>query len=354
MVHADKCQGLGIQLPPQPKVDMKRIYVKPPPSPSYLENGVFRINNGHNIFWNMDTKLAQKRIRLQTIDMDEKIDGDLYIYSDAPYPWEAVLWKRTVATKDKNILFSFESPIVNPFSHLRTLHRFFRKVYTWDDGLVDNKKYFKFFIPQLQAGLHTKPVAFTKKKFLTFINAKKDVPFILPLLSPYKENLYKKRFRAVDFFSKRIPSEFTFYGRGWDKPIPWDIKERLIGVKKHKAYKGELRGDKIKALSGYKFCLCFENAVAPGYITEKIFDCFKARCIPIYWGAPDVTNFIDKNCFIDFREFMDYEKLLLHLRNISEKTYDVYTEAIEKFLGSRDTQSKWFDGAFIKTVFENV
>lgn len=331
---------------------MKRVYIKPPPAPHYLHNGVFRINNGHNIFWNIDKKLASKGIIFNTIDTDKNKDGDLYVYSDVPYPWEMALWGRVVATQNRNILFCFESPIVNPFSHSQIIHRFFKRVYTWDDSFVDNFKYFKFFIPQLPGGLGTKSVDFKRKKFLTFINAKKDVPLVLSIVSPYKKNLYKQRLLAVDFFSRRIPRDFNFYGKGWDKPIAWDFKERFFGIKKYSSYKGELKADKIKTLSNYKFCICFENAVAPGYITEKIFDCFKARCVPIYWGAPNIMNFINKDCFIDFREFIDYENLLQYLRNISQKKYNTYLEAIEEFLHSQDIKSKWFGDAFKKTLLE--
>lgn len=331
---------------------MKKIYVKPPPAHHYLNNGVFRVNNEHNIFWNLDKELAQKGIIVQTWDMDRNRDGDLYVYSDVPYPWELQIWEKTIASRERNILFCFESPIVNPFSHSGIVHHFFEKVYTWDNGLIDNKKYFRFFIPQLSEGLDTKPVDFRKKRFLTFINAKKDVPFFLQLMSPYKKNLYKERLRAVEYFSDNTPNEFDIYGRGWDKPMPWNFREHLLGVKEYGSYRGELKDNKLKTLSSYKFCLCFENAVAPGYITEKIFDCFKARCVPVYWGASDVSVFINKNCFIDFREFMDYEKLLQYLKNISEKRYSTYIEAIEKFLNSQDTRSKWFGDAFKKILLE--
>ena len=43
-------------------------------------------------------------------------------------------------------------------------------------------------------------------------------------------------------------------------------------------------GNKIEWLKNYKFNICFENSSYPGYLTEKLFDAFKAGCIPIYWG----------------------------------------------------------------------
>lgn len=53
--------------------------------------------------------------------------------------------------------------------------------------------------------------------------------------------------------------------------------------------------NKINYMSKFKFNLCPENSDYPGYVTEKIFDSFKAGCIPIYWGAdnrpePEVIN----------------------------------------------------------------
>lgn len=333
---------------------MKKVYFKPPPSQAYFKNGIFRIKSKHNTLWDMDKKLLSKGIIFNTIDMDINRDGDLYVYSEAPYPWELAMWQKVIATLKKNILFSLESPIVNPFSHLGIIHRFFNRVYTWDDSRVDNCRYFKFFIPQSSFGLNTKRVNFKKKKFLTFVNSKKDVPLAFLMLSPYKKNLYKERLVSLEFFSSRIPKNFDPYGLGWDKPIPWSIRERIFGVRRYASFKRGLGEDKIRTLADYRFCLCFENAIAPGYITEKIFDCFKARCVPIYWGAPNVEHYIDKQCFIDFREFTDYESLLRFMQNMSEETYGEYIKAIDRFMSKRSTQDNWFKDNFSETILKNL
>lgn len=331
---------------------MKKIYLKPFYSSLYLNNNIFRINNGHNIFWNIDKKLARNGISINTIDLDKKRDGDLYLYADVPYLWQTQLWKRIITTKEKNILFNFESPLVNPFSQIKILHTFFKDIYTWNEDLLSNKKYHKFFVPQLSDGLNTNLVNFRKKKFLILVNSKKDVPFIFTMLSPYKKNLYQERIRAIEYFSKTIPNDFELYGKGWDNPLPWNIKEKLFGATDYKTYKGELKGDKIKAMAGYKFSLCFENASAPGYITEKIFDSFKAKCIPIYWGAPDVSKYIPKNCFVDFRDFNDYASLLEYLNNMSEIRYNKYIEEIDVFLKDKYTLDKWFEDGFMKLLLK--
>lgn len=43
--------------------------------------------------------------------------------------------------------------------------------------------------------------------------------------------------------------------------------------------------NKLKYLSNVKFNICPENSNEKGYVTEKIFESFLAKSIPIYWGA---------------------------------------------------------------------
>ena len=54
----------------------------------------------------------------------------------------------------------------------------------------------------------------------------------------------------------------------------------------------------LTLFSNYKFIACFENSSTPGYITEKIFNVFFSKSIPIYDGAPDLQNFINPKSYI--------------------------------------------------------
>ena len=55
----------------------------------------------------------------------------------------------------------------------------------------------------------------------------------------------------------------------------------------------------LNVFNKYKFVFVCENSLGTGYITEKIFNCLFARCIPIYWGCSNIEKFIDKDCFIN-------------------------------------------------------
>jgi hypothetical protein len=57
----------------------------------------------------------------------------------------------------------------------------------------------------------------------------------------------------------------------------------------------------INVLNKYKFVICFENSYSNGYVTEKIFNCFFARAVPIYKGDPDIRKYIRSSSFIDGR-----------------------------------------------------
>jgi hypothetical protein len=86
-------------------------------------------------------------------------------------------------------------------------------------------------------------------------------------------------------------------------------------------------------LSKTKFCICFENARdIPGYLTEKIFDCLFAGCIPIYWGEANVAHAIPSDCFIDFRKFADYSELNQFISTMTAQTFASYQEAAIQFL----------------------
>lgn len=81
--------------------------------------------------------------------------------------------------------------------------------------------------------------------------------------------------------------------------------------------------DKHVFISGYKFNIAAENSAAPYYITEKLTEAFAARTVPIYWGAPNVGEFFNKEAFVDFRDYDTEVSLMAELRRIDENP-DVY------------------------------
>lgn len=325
-----------------------------------LKNLMFDIKNRYmpeaRIFSRVRNLLAKNKVYINTYDIPIKKVPCWYIHYDLPYPLFSNIytWKTILLNRRKNILICTEPPMVNPFNYMKALHFFFRKIYTWNDALIDDKKYFKMLLPKLSIGINTRAKKFKYKKFLILINTNK-VPFYpFVLLSSFGRELYSERIKAIEFFENSVPESFFLYGRGWNKPKKFNLKEKFIGFKKYSRYKGETV-DKIKLLSNFKYCICFENLTnVDGYITEKIFDCFKARCIPIYWGAANIEKYIPKDCFIDFRDFGDYKKLLTFLNSVDEKKYNCYIENIERFLADSKNLLLWFEEGYANFFLKDV
>ncbi|GJP73606.1 hypothetical protein CLOP_g4296 [Closterium sp. NIES-67] len=53
------------------------------------------------------------------------------------------------------------------------------------------------------------------------------------------------------------------------------------------------------AMSHYKFILSTENTRLNGYVTEKALEPLEAGTVPIYYGAPDIRNYMPPDSFID-------------------------------------------------------
>jgi hypothetical protein len=67
-------------------------------------------------------------------------------------------------------------------------------------------------------------------------------------------------------------------------------------------------------------------------------DCLLAGCIPVYYGAPDVTDFVPAEAFIDFRRWGSFGELDRYLRELSEQDAQAYLDAAGDFLASRASE----------------
>jgi hypothetical protein len=134
-----------------------------------------------------------------------------------------------------------------------------------------------------------------------------------------KNELQSKRLEAIEFFGNL--DRIIIFGPGWDElqrlPLKWQKRLKMI-LRNLNPEPCDYK-NKIETISNYKFAICFENVAYLGYVTEKIIDCFVAGTIPIYFGAPDVQDFIPKEAFIDMRAFDSWERLNNYLDAFGEE-----------------------------------
>lgn len=331
---------------------------------------VYNINNaifdskmytiGENLeypFVKLREELAKEGHSLDTLDVYPIEQYDRIIFLDLPNMKKVNLGE-LVKQEKKLYLVILESELIRPENMDVKNHKYFEKIFTWNDELVkmDKGKYIKLNVahkfPDIASFNSLK-----KEKNCTIIAGNKKCKD--------KRELYSERIKAIEWFEKKHSNDLDLYGFGWDEYTFTGNKlvkilnrakflKKLFG-KNYRVYKGTVNSKK-EVLSKYKFSICYENAKElRGYITEKIFDCFFAGCVPVYWGAPNVTDYIPENCFIDKRKFETYDKLYSYLKDMREEEYENYLRNIEGFLKSEKAKqftAEYFAEKIAKSIGE--
>ena len=301
--------------------------------PFYLNNRQFdisdEISNRDDCLYGsyvLKERFREKGIDLSTQDINPPQESQFIIYNEMP--------KTKDIFPDKNsYLLIFESEVIRPDNWNVENHKYFKKIFTWNDEFVDNKKYFKInFSNKIPVDLDFD--LNKKNKLCTMLIAHK--------FKDHPLELYTERVKAIRWFERNHPEDFDLYGIGWDMHYfkgalslfnRFEILRKVLKPK-YPSYKGSVKSKK-EIYEKYKFAICYENARdIPGYITEKIFDCFFAGCVPVYWGAPNVTEHIPADTFIDRRKISTYEELYSYLKNMPDKEYLEYLDAIKDFIKS--------------------
>jgi len=307
-------------------------------------------------------RLTSKGIAVQTADLlPITPDGrrNVVISFGIPDRMAAYSVRKYIALSQRpdvilSAFFAMECPIVEPtlFESLPVLQKYFRRIMSWSDSEAllqftrSRVEVGHYCWPQSFDAVHEKIWSQRDRKFLLMMNANK-----LPRL--YVDELYTARLRAVEYFQRH--GEIDLYGRNWDRPparvgktwTPATIRrigERMAKVHQlirpdplYVAALSAWRGtapSKPKTLAQYRFALCFENSVLKGWMTEKLFDCFFAGTVPVYWGAPDVLDWVPAECFIDMRKFKDFAELRAFLHTLSSADEQRYREAARDYLAS--------------------
>jgi hypothetical protein len=163
---------------------------------------------------------------------------------------------------------------------------------------------------------------------------------------PIFDNRFTRSMRSIQLYDKRLEiisylsniNRLDLYGNGWNNinNLPDKFKKRLLEVDSIKNFKNLLPGtsQKVALLSKFKYSLCLENCQYPGYITEKIIDALISKTLPIYLGAPDIFEFIPKNCFINVDDFKTLPALFEYVKSLSDEQYNDMIASGQKFLRS--------------------
>ncbi|MUK26524.1 glycosyltransferase family 10 domain-containing protein [Aliivibrio fischeri] len=303
----------------------------------------------------LGNKAKSNGIILRTVTDDNINEYDAYVLVDIPNQEDSLTSAVIASDKDKFLLL-LESKHIMPKGYDVNFHRKFKKVFTWDESLLelDKERYIKINYAHLLP-INIKKNILERKKKLVMITGNK--------MSNDEFELYTKRKDIIDYYDSHAQERLDLYGIGWNlrcfkSKILSSIAHRVpviksFGYTSPKSYKGIIERKK-PVLEEYMFSICFENRYGDrGYITEKIFDAMLAGCIPIYLGAIDIELHIPNNCYIDMREFNNLTDLDSYLFSMPDTTIVKYQDNISQFL-STEASFLFSITHFVDTILSNI
>ena len=288
-------------------------------------------------FINLKKKFNQSGIDLSTQDINKVEESEFVIYND--------YIPKKIQNKNSYLLL-FESKLIKPENWNLVKHKKFSKIFTWDNDLIDNKKYFKINFSQnlsLLCDIGVKP------KHLTQMSANK--------FSKSKLELYSERRKIIQWHENNN-IEFDFFGPDWNY---YRVQNRWfnfiltrVNIKRNfKNYKG-ISKSKYQNLKDYNFSYCLENFYGQnGYVTEKIIDCFKTLTIPIYKGHQNISKQIPEDTFINYDDFKNLKDLNNYLLDLSNNEILEYQKNIKNFMNSKNSH-EFSNDFFVNQISLNI
>ncbi len=160
-----------------------------------------------------------------------------------------------------------------------------------------------------------------KDKFMVMLRANK--------VSSQPGELYEERRDLVRYFESRHDDLFDLHGPGWNDP------NHPVPVM-YRNYRGLANGT-VETYAKYKYTLGMDNSAVPGLFTYDLFSAMLAGSVPVYLGAPDITDFVPADAFINVADFPSYDALVERLIEISENgELEKYRKRGADFLYSAD------------------
>ncbi len=172
-----------------------------------------------------------------------------------------------------------------------------------------------------------------------------------------------------------VRDEFSIYGRHWlnavgvlrgmipkllaahvplidkvllrcERRLPWNrgLRRNCRGVIESK---GEV-------LARRRFNIVAENTFWDGYVSEKIFDALQFGCIPVYFGAPNVKEYVPPNLFIDGRAFADPLDAIHAAFALTDTEVDRMAGEGQDWLRSKEFETRFGRQSYIRMLQEHI
>lgn len=166
------------------------------------------------------------------------------------------------------------------------------------------------------------PDELLNRKFCNFVYSNNNCA------SPYRERIFKELSKY-----KRIDSGGNFLNN-----IGGRVKDKLLFQRE------------------YKFSLAIENSSVRGYTTEKIYDPFLARSLPVYWGNPNISSDYRPNSFVNLMQFSSVEEAVEEVIRLDKDDAAYLEKVTTPFWPYGNSFEEFYDAEMekIKAFFRHI
>jgi len=316
-------------------------------------------------------KLAKKS-GLNVVENQPIVNNSIVIFRDLPKP-------EKINNKPLNclyILHIWESPLQRQFLFNEKNWEVFDMVLSSKDNIINSKhrvlRYFADTYHNSKSNLDFEDrkfaIAVCSNRYSGFLASRNgsgigSLPFMQEMDFNWKNNIKDVFLGGLNemysFRRKMLLKKydlFDLYGRFWkSKEYQSWISKFHYFLPENFNSKGELRGDKRNHMSGYKYAMTFENYENDsGYISEKVIECLQSRCVPLYAGCKNISEYIPKECYIFVKSETSPQELKFKLDSITKAEWSNYISSGQNFLESMSFKSFFSPEAFANTLMKHV
>ncbi|WIA10846.1 hypothetical protein OEZ85_011012 [Tetradesmus obliquus] len=139
---------------------------------------------------------------------------------------------------------------------------------------------------------------------MVLMNRRSHGPFVV------RNTLLQRQEHLRQFYMKDL-RHATVFGIGWD------ASELGPGVRVgHVLGKVADPRSSVAIMQHFTFAVVIENVDADGYVSEKLYDCLVAGCIPVYYGNNNELVGVPEDLYIDLKQFATSAQLQQHLDTV--------------------------------------
>jgi hypothetical protein len=209
---------------------------------------------------------------------------------------------------------------------------------TYDDRLVDNRRYFSmrpraYYRERIRTGLD-----FGDRQVGCLVGTNRHFHYRSGLMAMKKGwhfswqdwldyvlcpgQLITYRADVGRRCSQYPPGTFDIYGEGWDTAT-------------QNVYRGVPTESTLSYVGKYRYYMAFENQTGEhSLVSERVWDALWGDSVPMYHGNKRLDRYIPRECFVDASAFDSPKDMLDWLAGSSEGEWTKYREAGREFIRS--------------------